>query len=77
MITNSQLFTILKKSAIVVNVYDKEMDKLAQQNNNEYDLSDNIQLTLANKAFNTVLGESTVNVNYEECSVIFDLIHRI
>ena len=76
MLTNTELISILKKSSIVRNVYDKEMDKLANQNCGVYQLDDNTQLEIANKAFNTVCKESTINVSWNECCAIFDLMNR-
>ena len=76
MISNDNLFSILKKKAVICSLYDREMDKLANQNDGVYQLDENVQLYVANKAFNTVCKESSINVSWSECCAIFDLIHR-
>jgi len=76
MLTNEKLLTLLQKAPMVKNLYNREMDKRASLNNGLYKLDENTQLEVANKAFNTVLRESSVNVSYQECVAIFDIMDR-
>lgn len=76
MITDKNLFNLLKKAPAICHFYDKEMDKLAQINGGRYNFNEDVQLQIANKAFNIVLKQSTINVSWDECAAIFDIIHR-
>ena len=76
MIQDKQLFELLKKAPMICAVYDKDMETVARLNGGEYKLDEETQLSLANKAFNTVLKESTINVSWDECCAIFDIIDR-
>lgn len=76
MLPNEKLFTLLNKTSLVFKIYDRDMEKIAAQNSGNYNLNQNVQHELANKAFNTVLGESTVNLSWEECVAVFDIMGR-
>lgn len=76
MIETKHLTQLLRKSAIVRDVYDRQMDKLAKKHGGRYQLDEYNQLRCANDAFNIVLKESTINVSWEECQAIFDIMDR-
>lgn len=76
MINNKNLITLLKKPLVVKDLYDKEIERIAYKNNGEFKLDENTQLYVANKAFNIVCKESTINVSWAECVAIFDLMER-
>lgn len=76
MINDNQLFTILKKSPTVCNIYDNEMNRIAKRNQGEFKLDQDTQFEVAKKAFNSVCKESVENLSWDECCAIFDLINR-
>lgn len=76
MLTSEKLFSILNNKTTICHLYDKEMDRRASLNMGKYELDENTQREVANKAFNSVLKENTINVSWAECVAIFDIIDR-
>lgn len=76
MISTKNLLKILDKSVIVCNIYDNEMDLVVKNSMNIHDLNEDLELTIAKKAFDTICGESVGSISYKECVAIFDIIDR-
>lgn len=76
MITTKNLLSVLKKPRVIYDIYNREIEIIAAQNDGAFILDENTQREVANKAFNTVAKEGIVNASWEECVAIFDIMDR-
>lgn len=75
MLTNEQLVTLIKKQKLLMEVYDREMDRVANMNQGVYKLDDNSIHYVSLRAIAKVLNKE-VNVSKTDCDRLMDLITR-
>lgn len=75
MLTNEHIVTLIKKQQTLFNVYDRELERIANMNAGKFKVDDNTLHYVSLKAIASVLNKE-VNVSWTECERLFDLIER-